>query len=389
MADDQDTKPPISSPILKDEGSQEESSKPIAVEAAAGNDNDPEMPEDAEKEQAEDGNLDGNPIADTSRQVAGVPERAEDQTDTELDNDGPEDAEPGHVAEEDPVIEEEDPGAEQDRVTDKDGVAVEDDDLEKEQIIDEETANQTGNVIASTAVIAGAAKRGSEGDQSSDSRADTTDANRVPTGEEDAKPAAPKSDTPEVDTARRDKATKTAVKPTKTKTLALNTNGAPMAFALSLAGALPFIFGALAQYIPLVPTAYAYLTLPAVLWYGAVILSFLGGIRWGLALRVVNTAQRTQLMALSVVPSLLGWFALFMPPEYAVTALIFGFAGQGAWDVWTAERSGAPPWFTTLRLTLTLIVVTCLVLIILAISEPLTFDAARSALDGLRAPTGQ
>lgn len=163
------------------------------------------------------------------------------------------------------------------------------------------------------------------------------------------------------------------------KIVALNLSGSTAAFGLALAGALPFVFGTLVQFVPLIPASYAYLTLPAVLWYGAVILSFLGGIRWGLALRVVNSGQRARLMALSVVPSLLGWFALFLPAEYALIALILGFSGQGAWDVWTVEHSGAPPWFTTLRLVLTLIVVSCLILIALAIAEPFNLEAAPSS----------
>lgn len=161
------------------------------------------------------------------------------------------------------------------------------------------------------------------------------------------------------------------IKTKRPKISALNASGRATAFSLSLAGALPFVFATLVQFVPLLPADYAYLTLPGVLWYGAVILSFLGGIRWGLALRVVDSAQRNRLMVLSVLPSLLGWFALFLPVNYALFALILGFSGQGAWDVGSAEQSGAPPWFTTLRLVLTLIVVGSLIGLAVAIADPL------------------
>ena len=145
--------------------------------------------------------------------------------------------------------------------------------------------------------------------------------------------------------------------------------GAGWAFALALSGAIPFVVGAVAQWWPILLGNYAYLALPALLWYGAVILSFLGGIRWGLALRVLQPKRRIRLMILSVVPSLLGWFALFLPSQFALVALMIGFAGQGAWDTWTAEHSGAPPWFITLRVILSIIVVTALLVALIGYSE--------------------
>ena len=47
--------------------------------------------------------------------------------------------------------------------------------------------------------------------------------------------------------------------------------------------------------------------------YGAVILSFLGGIRWGAALRGIGASQRRFDFAISVIPSLAGWAALLIP----------------------------------------------------------------------------
>ncbi|MEM6616773.1 MAG: DUF3429 domain-containing protein, partial [Pseudomonadota bacterium] len=72
--------------------------------------------------------------------------------------------------------------------------------------------------------------------------------------------------------------------------------------------------------------------------YGAVILSFLGGIRWGLAVSPVFQANRTIDIVGSVVPSLLGWVALLMPPTAGIAMLIAGFIGQLVWDLAAAQN---------------------------------------------------
>lgn len=86
----------------------------------------------------------------------------------------------------------------------------------------------------------------------------------------------------------------------------------PLPVALVLAGALPFMFasGSLVLGKPLHPTV-AIVTL---LTYGAVILSFLGGIQWGIALRIADEAPTSaqRLFVLSVLPSLAAWATLLL-----------------------------------------------------------------------------
>ncbi len=77
--------------------------------------------------------------------------------------------------------------------------------------------------------------------------------------------------------------------------------------------------------------------------YAAVIVSFLGGIHWGLALRQ-PPQQHTGLLAWGVVPSLLGWPALLLPPAaglallgailllcYAVDRKVYTAQGAATW----------------------------------------------------------
>lgn len=97
----------------------------------------------------------------------------------------------------------------------------------------------------------------------------------------------------------------------------------------------------------------------ALIAYAAVILSFMGGVQWGIALR--GPAESRWLgYAASVVPALIAWPGLFMPPPFALAGLITGFCLLILYDIWTVGRGWAPGWYATLRLELTLAVVTLL-----------------------------
>ncbi len=87
--------------------------------------------------------------------------------------------------------------------------------------------------------------------------------------------------------------------------------------------------------------------------YGAVILSFLGGIRWGAALKLPPGPLQATLFVLSVMPSLAGFVALLLPATVGLILLIGGFLLQGVWDVQSSQRGELPPWYATLRAMLT------------------------------------
>ena len=91
--------------------------------------------------------------------------------------------------------------------------------------------------------------------------------------------------------------------------------------------------------------------------YGAIILSFLGGIRWGVATR----RDRFQGAAphLSVLPSLWAFLCLLWPdPELGCWGLLVGFAAMGLADRWLPAPGGAD-WMIVLRSRLTSAVVAC------------------------------
>jgi hypothetical protein len=81
-----------------------------------------------------------------------------------------------------------------------------------------------------------------------------------------------------------------------------------MAWALGLAGLIPFVGLAALQWVS--PPGWRMLAASALLGYGALIVSFLGGIHWGLAMR--EPPVPAQRLLWGIAPSLLGWLALLL-----------------------------------------------------------------------------
>ena len=118
---------------------------------------------------------------------------------------------------------------------------------------------------------------------------------------------------------------------------------------LGFAGLIPFL---LAAAIGLLPGAPLYdLSLQALLAYGAVILSFLGGIRWGLAIATTESADLLGPLLLSVAPALLGWIALLVSSHTGLVLLALSFAAMLIADL---RLSTAPYWYRSLRLPLSI-----------------------------------
>lgn len=136
------------------------------------------------------------------------------------------------------------------------------------------------------------------------------------------------------------------------------------AWFLAGIGAVPFVTMALAQAI-MPGFADAHLGGDQTfLGYGAVILSFMGGVRWGAALAPSPTPTSAETMILSVAPSLAGWLALLIDRPWSLLLLLAGFVVQGAWDVASARSGALPEWFGRLRLVISAIV-TASILIVL------------------------
>jgi len=103
---------------------------------------------------------------------------------------------------------------------------------------------------------------------------------------------------------------------------------------------------------------------PALRYYSATILAFMGGIHWGLAIGVRGDHRgedqmRLQLVA-SVLPSLIAWLALLMPMTQGITTMAVAFLLLFAGDILAVKRGWAPIWYPKLRMPLTVVVVLCL-----------------------------
>jgi hypothetical protein len=126
----------------------------------------------------------------------------------------------------------------------------------------------------------------------------------------------------------------------------------PAARWLGLAGVLPFAATALNLHLgwPL----FDGFALQVFVVYGAVILSFLGGIRWGAA-ATVGTGAPTY--ALAVLPSLAALTCVLLPrPGLQIAALGGAFALMGLLDG-LLPATGMPPWMRRLRSQLSTAVV--------------------------------
>jgi len=85
--------------------------------------------------------------------------------------------------------------------------------------------------------------------------------------------------------------------------------------------------------------------------YGAVILSFLGGIHWGLAIGAVSQTDNTiwRRIAVSIVPSLVAWAALLMPSRIGFLLLTAAFVTTLSADIRASRMHVAPTWYPRLR----------------------------------------
>ena len=136
-----------------------------------------------------------------------------------------------------------------------------------------------------------------------------------------------------------------------------------IALILTLAGAIPFFAGALLLWIdsPIRPT----LLTQALTAYAVVILSFLGGIQWGTALSINESAPRSAktLFMFSVIAPMLGWGLIFIDADrLKLIVAIMLFALVWAIDALLRLQQLIPAWFFRLRCIVTAIVAIALLI---------------------------
>ncbi len=145
----------------------------------------------------------------------------------------------------------------------------------------------------------------------------------------------------------------------------------PAALWLGLTGLIPFYLSIALEAAARAPHLTS-VGLMSFAVYAAVILSFLGGARWGLELARAPHAPSTWRLVFSVLPSIAGWaLAVAVLARGLVglgtTGLAGGFAAlfaaQYVWDRAAPTVSAAPNWYPRLRQILTLgVILACVIL---------------------------
>ncbi len=138
----------------------------------------------------------------------------------------------------------------------------------------------------------------------------------------------------------------------------------PSAWWLGVHGLIPFVGCTVVSIV----CAYnvSVIAREALLFYGAVILSFLGGIQWGFSVKGEDVALTVKpsmgRLCLTTVPALIGWLSLMLPPGVSSIVLMVAFIMTLIIDLIKVRDYEAPNWYPKLRWPLTVIVTCCLIL---------------------------
>lgn len=126
-------------------------------------------------------------------------------------------------------------------------------------------------------------------------------------------------------------------------------------------GLLPFAFSA-----ALVAYGESSWSYDALRYYAAAILSFMGGVQWGLAMKDAESGSDSPLLwrrlSMSVAPALTAWLALLLSPPFDLMIIAAAFGLLLLSDLSAVRQGWAPTWYPRLRIPLTAVVIVALLL---------------------------
>ena len=142
------------------------------------------------------------------------------------------------------------------------------------------------------------------------------------------------------------------------------------AILLGVAGLIPFIVCGIAALGADETSAQKMMW--ALTAYGAVVLSFVGGVHWGFALDPAAGDQSARLargrLLFGIIPALVGWIALLIPlalPSWTGPGiLIVGFLGAAMVESQAKQRGFVPSNYMLLRWGLTAVAVAMLITVV-------------------------
>lgn len=95
---------------------------------------------------------------------------------------------------------------------------------------------------------------------------------------------------------------------------------------------------------------------PIQIGYGAVIISFLGAIHWGLEYAGYGGYHSYRRFIPALIAPIVAWPTMLMPIEYALITQFLAFNALYFGDARATKYGLCPPWYTTYRFVLTLFV---------------------------------
>lgn len=128
---------------------------------------------------------------------------------------------------------------------------------------------------------------------------------------------------------------------------------------LGMVGLIPFLICTVSAY--LLPMIWQALAVEFFVFYSAVLLSFLGGIHWGVAMSLDRCGTRdfNMRLAASTVSPLLAWPALLLDYHEAAAILLVGFWMARFYERQQESLERLPGWYQALRKLLNTVVILC------------------------------
>lgn len=127
---------------------------------------------------------------------------------------------------------------------------------------------------------------------------------------------------------------------------------------LTLWGLLPFVITAGACWF--VPAQWYDAVATALVGYGALILTFVGAVHWGVALGARRPAGDSVRLWLSIGPALVAWVSLMLPTTAALLVVASALATMLFIDLALARQAVLPVWYARLRTPVTALAATSL-----------------------------
>ncbi|KZP01052.1 hypothetical protein CALVIDRAFT_532665 [Calocera viscosa TUFC12733] len=95
--------------------------------------------------------------------------------------------------------------------------------------------------------------------------------------------------------------------------------------------------------------------------YGAVLLSFLGALHWGMEIAQYGGEQGYRRLLLGMAPVAFGWSTLAFEPTFALALQWFGFTAMWYADLQATNAGWTPRWYSQYRFYLSILIGVCMI----------------------------